>query len=61
MLDLQRQLAVVACDYPAIDAIAAARLQLDAEHADAVARPQRVASGIPLAGQGVDLQVPRIG
>jgi hypothetical protein len=49
MLDLQRQLAVVARNDSAIDAVAAARLQLDAEHADAVARHQGIASGIPLA------------
>jgi hypothetical protein len=61
LLDLQRQPAVVARNDSAIDAVAAARVQLDAEHADAVARPQGIASGISLAGQGVDLQVLRIG
>ena len=36
-------------------------LAKDAEHPNAVARHQRAAGGVPRTGQGVDLQVPRIG
>ena len=49
MLDLQHDLVAVARYHFAIDAIAAARLQINAEYADGVARHQCIANGIALA------------